>query len=164
MVSIGRILFPTVFIRPAAEAQKYAIALADRFGAKLHLLHVVIPPVIPFPDSATSWTMPESGLKPQIEAAKQTFLKTTAEWPEERHFTSTVTTGFAVDEITKYAKDHEIDLILAGAHGLTGITHLLIGSVAEKRIRVATYPVLTVHPMGHQFLAKTSQSATSVNV
>ena len=152
MISIRRILFPTDFSEAAAKAQAYATALADRFGAELHLLHVVVPPTIPFPDSATSWTMPESGLKSQIEVAEKVFSQKSADWPEELHLVTKVVTGFAVDEIVQYAEEQEIDLIVVGTHGLTGISHLLIGSVAEKLVRVSTCPVLTVHPTGHQFL------------
>jgi nucleotide-binding universal stress UspA family protein len=64
----------------------------------------------------------------------------------------TVTVGFPVEEIMKYAADHDIDLIVVGTHGHTGLSHLLLGSVAEKLVRLATCPVLTVHPKGHQFV------------
>lgn len=161
-VSIRRILIPTDFSEPASEAKEYAMAMADRLGAELHLLHVVVPPVIPFPDSTTSWTMPATGLKSEVEAAKQQLSNEIAAWSEERRVVSSVVTGFAVEEIVKYAEEHEIDLIIAGTHGLTGISHLLIGSVAEKLVRVATCPVLTVHPSGHQFLIETSQETSSV--
>jgi universal stress protein A len=152
IVSIHRILFPTDFSEPAAEARKYAIALADRLGAELHLLHVAVPPVIPFPDATTSWTMPATGLKSEVEQAEQRLAQEITSWGEARRGVSTVIIGSAVDEIVKYANEHQIDLIVVGTHGLTGITHLLIGSVAEKLVRVATCPVLTVHPRGHQFL------------
>ncbi len=157
IVSIRRILFPTDFSEPAAEAQQYAMALADRFGAELHLLHVVVPPVVPFPDSPTSWTMPESGLKEQVLSAEQRLAKEIGSWAEERRTVSTVKVGFAVEEIVEYARDCTIDLIVVGTHGLKGISHLLMGSVAEKLVRIATCPVLTVHPQGHQFLIDASQ-------
>ena len=64
-----------------------------------------------------------------------------------------VTIGFPIEEIMKYAGEHDIDLIVVGTHGHTGLSHLLLGSVAEKLVRLATCPVLTVHPKGHQFVA-----------
>ncbi len=161
IVSIRRILFPTDFSEPAAEAQKYAIALADRLGAELHLLNVIVPPVIPFPDSSTSWTMPDTGLIEQVKDAEARFSKEISLLPEERRVVSAVVTGFAVEEIVKYAEEHVIDLIVVGTHGLTGLSHLLIGSVAEKLVRVATCPVLTVRPGGHQFLIEGSQVSAS---
>ena len=160
-VSIRRILFPTDFSEPAAEAQKYALTLADQLGAELHLLHVVVPPVIPFPDSSTSWTMPDIGLIAPVKEAERRFSTEISSWGGERRVVSTVITGFAVEEIVKYAEEHQIDLIVAGTHGLTGLSHLLIGSVAEKLVRVATCPVLTVRPGGHQFLIETSQGSAS---
>ena len=54
--------------------------------------------------------------------------------------------GFPVEEIMKYANDHNIDLLVVGTHGHTGLAHLLMGSVAEKLVRLSTCPVLTVHP------------------
>ena len=157
IVSIRRILFPTDFSEPAAEAQQYAMALADRLGAELHLLHVVVPPVVPFPDSSTSWTMPASGMKEQVLEAEQRLSAEIGSWAEERRTVSTVKVGFAVEEIVEYARDCTIDLIVVGTHGLKGISHLLMGSVAEKLVRIATCPVLTVHPQGHQFLIDASQ-------
>ena len=153
-VSIRRILFPTDFSEPAKEAQKYAMALADRFGAELHLLHVVPEVAMPLPDSTTSWTLPAADLKLQVEAAERQLLHDLGpDWAEERRTVQTAVVGNAVEEIVKYAKEHEIGLIVIGTHGRTGLSHLLLGSVAEKLVRLATCPVLTVHPQGHQFLS-----------
>ena len=152
-VSIRRILFPTDFSEQAKEAQKYAMALADRFGAELHLLHVVPEVAMPLPDSTTSWTLPAADLKLQVEAAERQLLHDLGpDWAEERRTVHTAVVGNAVEEIVKYAKEHEIGLIVIGTHGRTGLSHLLLGSVAEKLVRLATCPVLTVHPQGHQFL------------
>jgi universal stress protein A len=156
-ISIRRILLPTDFSEPAAEALRYAITLADQFGAELRLLHVVVPPVIPYPDSSTLWTMPDTGLIEQVKEAESRFSTEISSWGEERRVISAVTTGFAVEEIVKYAEDHVIDLIIIGTHGLTGLSHLLIGSVAEKLVRIATCPVLTVRPGGHPFLIEALQ-------
>ena len=152
-VSIRRILFPTDFSEPAKQAQKYAMALADRFGAELHLLHVVPENPMPFPDSATSWTLSTTDQKWQVDDAEKRLLHSLGpDWPEECRTVRTAVIGNAVEEIVKYAKEHEIGMIVIGTHGRTGLSHLLLGSVAEKLVRLATCPVLTVHPQGHQFL------------
>ncbi len=152
-VSIRRILFPTDFSEPARKAQKYAMTLADLFGAELHLLHVVPIAVMPFPDSSTEWALPAVDLKSQVAAAEKLLAKELGpDWPEERHTVHTAVVGFAVEEIVKYASDYSIGMIVIGTHGRTGLSHLLLGSVAEKLVRLATCPVLTVHPQGHQFL------------
>jgi nucleotide-binding universal stress UspA family protein len=66
--------------------------------------------------------------------------------------TKCVVMGFPIEEITKYSSEHAIDMIVVGTHGHTGLAHLLLGSVAEKLVRLSTCPVLTVHPKGHPFL------------
>ena len=152
IISLKRILFPTDFSEPAQEAQQYAMSLADRFGAELHLLHVV-PIVIPFPDAASPYIMPEQEMATQVEAAKKHLIDVVSpEWISGHVVKQTAVMGLAVDEILTYTKENEIDLIVVGTHGHTGLTRLLIGSVAEKLVRVASCPVLTVHPKGHQFL------------
>ena len=62
-----------------------------------------------------------------------------------------VIVGQPVRDIIDYAKTHRIDLIVIGTHGYTGLSRLLLGSVAEKIVRLATCPVLTVHPKDHPF-------------
>lgn len=149
-ISVRRILFPTDFSEPARQAQKYAAALAEKFGAELHAMNVVPEIILPATDSYTVWTLPEGGMKAQLDAA-EALLKTEVGLPTTviRH----VTVGFPVEEIMKYAGEHDIDLIVVGTHGHTGLSHLLLGSVAEKLVRLATCPVLTVHPKGHQFVS-----------
>ena len=150
-ISIRSILFPTDFSDTAKEAQQYAMALADRFGAELHLLHVV-PLVMPYADVSTSWAMPDVDMQPQVEAAeKRLALELGPQWAEERRTVHTVVVGYVVEEIVKYSKDRNIDMIVIGTHGRTKLSHLLLGSVAEKLVRLATCPVLSVHPKGHPF-------------
>lgn len=152
MISIRHILFPTDFSEPAREAQQYAIALADQFNAGLHLLHVVAP-ITAYPDTASPWFNPETEINLQIDAAnKRLAVELDSQWAEKNGATHSTVMGFAVDEILKYAAEHEIDLIVVGTHGQTGLSRLLIGSVSEKLVRMANCPVLTVHPKGHQFL------------
>ena len=61
-------------------------------------------------------------------------------------------TGTPFLEVIRYAKDHDIDLVIVGTHGRTGLVHVLMGSVAEKIVRKAPCPVLAVRPEGHQFV------------
>ena len=63
-----------------------------------------------------------------------------------------VRTGTPFVEIVRHAKENDVDLIVMGTHGRTGLVHALIGSVAEKVVRKAPCPVLTVRPEGHQFI------------
>ena len=163
IISIRRILFPTDFSAPAAEAKQYAMSLADRFGAELHLLHVV-PLVVPYPDAASPWVMAENEIQRQVEASDRRLAsELDSTWSQQHVVIHKAVMGLAVDEILSYAKDQEIDLIVVGTHGHSGLARLLIGSVAEKLVRTASCPVLTVHPKGHQFLIepKTGEPARS---
>lgn len=151
-ILIERILFPTDFSEPAKEAQHHAMALAERFDAELHLLHVVAP-IMPYPDASAPWVMPEAEVNLQIDAAEKRLAREVdALWAAAHPTKYATITGFAVDEILKYAEENSIDLIVVGTHGHTGLSRFLIGSVAEKVVRLAKCPVLTVHPNAHQFL------------
>ncbi len=154
LVQIGRILFPTDFSEPAKQAQRYAMALADKFGSELHLLHIVPQVTIPLPEASTSWTLPDTDQREQLEEAQSRLLKEISlEWVDAHHAVQVAKVGYPVEEIVNYAKEQDIDLIVIGTHGHTGFTHLLLGSTAEKIVRLATCPVLTVHPQGHQFVS-----------
>jgi nucleotide-binding universal stress UspA family protein len=158
-ISIQRILFPTDFSKPAEEAQKYAEALADRFGAELHLFHVV-PMVVPFPDGGSPWVMPEKEMEFQVRTAADRLSNLlSANCKAKASAKCSAVIGFAVDEILKYEKANDIDLIVVGTHGHTGLSHFLIGSVVEKLVRLASCPVLTVHPTGHQFVIESGTAA-----
>lgn len=153
-ISIRRLLFPTDFSEPSKVAQQYAMALAHQFDAELHLLHVVSP-VMPYTDISTGWAMPQFETQQQLEAAERTLMETVIDekWSSEHRVIRSTVFGIPVDQILSYAKNQEIDLIVLGTHGFSGLTHALIGSVAEKLVRLAHCPVLTVHPDGHQFVS-----------
>jgi nucleotide-binding universal stress UspA family protein len=66
-------------------------------------------------------------------------------------FKRVIKTGIIFAEIIDYVKDQEIDLVIMGTHGRSGIEHILIGSVAEKVVRKSPCPVLTIRPKGKIF-------------
>ena len=116
-------------------------------------MHVIPPVVMPLANANTSWTMPESDMKLHVENAFEKLDGLIAEMQSlRRNKVQTVKVGFVVDEIVNYAREQEIDLIVIGTHGHTGLQRFLLGSVAEKLVRVSECPVLTVHPTGHQFV------------
>jgi nucleotide-binding universal stress UspA family protein len=73
-------------------------------------------------------------------------------WWERVKVFRTVRFGNAVKEICGYARRHEIDLLVMGTHGRTGLKRLLVGSVTERVVRVATCPVLVVRKVEHEFV------------
>lgn len=86
-------------------------------------------------------------------AAHESLARLVAEHGLERFRVQTaVRPGVPHQEITDYAKEANIDLIVLGTHGHTGLVHMLMGSVAEKVVRLAPCPVLTVRHSEHEFV------------
>ncbi len=148
-VDVRRILFPTDFSDSAHSAQQYAKLLAEQFGAELHLLHVVSELTMPLADSLWSMTDAEQQLRIK-HAIRRLPEEVGVQWSKEYRTVCAVKVGHTVEEIMNYSNEHEIDLIVIGTHGMTGLSRLLLGSVAEKLVRLATCPVLTVHPDEHR--------------
>lgn len=144
-VSIRRVLFATDFSAPAAHAQQFAEAFAGSFSADLYALSIVDQqPVIPAVEVSGRWVDDEvARARHQLKGCFA--ARTTPPVLEVR-------TGKAEQAIIDYAREIGADLIVIGTHGRTGLSHLLLGSVAEKLVRLATCPVLTVHPVDHPFV------------
>lgn len=150
MSEIKRILLATDLSEFASEAVSYACELADRFGAELHVLYVFAD-LLPSVD----WSYPqleEHMQKVQKEEAIAVTKVIPQDWQESHTVVHATAQGKADAEILRYAKEHEIDMIVLATHGRTGLSHMLIGSTAERVVRMASCPVLTVHPEGHQFV------------
>ncbi|QDT65543.1 universal stress protein [Calycomorphotria hydatis] len=150
MPPIKRILLPTDFSPYSHVAAEHAFQLAGCFGAELHLLHVIQDPVMMYPDVALSVPPPMIDVR-ELESSAQKSLDRIS-IPEHISCTArTVRHGPEFLEIVRYAKENEIDMIVMGTHGRSGLSHALMGSVAEKVVRKAPCPVLTVRPEGHKF-------------
>lgn len=155
MIRLDRILVPVDFSDSSTSAQKYGVALAERFGSEIHLIHVLQDLVALSPEPGLSFPPPGEYLQELMESAKRSLANlpsaddgNATEQPVIRE----VIQGAPFLEIIRYAKKHEIDLIVMGTHGRGGLAHVLLGSVAEKVVRKAGCPVLTIRPEGHQFV------------
>lgn len=153
MIKITNVLVATDFSAPSESALNYGREFARTFGAALHVLHVVDNPVL--------WVGPEAvgvdvvRLQAELEAGARNTLDriVTAEDREQLGAVIAVRTGSSpAFEIAGYAKDESVDLILMGTHGRGLVGHLLMGSVAEKVVRIAPCPVLTVRHPEHEFI------------
>ena len=153
MIDLKRILVPTDFSKFSQNALSYAIALADKFGAELYLLHVVqnlgvmipdmvnvVPPIMPSNEQMTSAVREALG-----KVIKDNKLERFKTKPEVR-------LGTPFYEIIQFAKETDADLIVMGTHGHSGLAHVLLGSVTEKVVRKAPCPVLTVRDPEHEFV------------
>jgi nucleotide-binding universal stress UspA family protein len=121
--TVPGILFATDFSDGAEPAAAVAANLARRFGARLHVLHV----------THHGW---EGEMLETLRDYAQRFTQVPV--------TATVETGSAAERIVAYADRHRVELIVLGAHGRTGFSRALLGSVAERVARTAHCPVMTV--------------------
>ena len=138
---IQRILCPTDFSASADYAFQYALAIAERHGATVEVLHV-----------AESSAYAEDSVNDRGQTYDDTIQERLQAMVESKGDTDIAMTVNVVDgidyiEIVNRATAWPADLIVIGTHGHTGMKHLLIGSVAERVVRTASCPVCTVrHP------------------
>ena len=154
MIAIKNVLVATDFSEPSAKALNYARAMARSFGARLHVLHVFEPLWITSADVVGGGVALASMIQGLEDTArKQLDDAVTEEDRRELHADATlITSESPAREIAHYASEHQIDLIVIGTHGRSGLSRMLIGSVAEKVVRMAPCPVLTVHHQEHEFV------------
>lgn len=154
MITLDKILVPTDFSDFSKPAMTYGCAVAARFNSEVHLLHVCPDPAMLI---AESGGLSGVGMVEQADAIEEEAKKSLAElppdgWENGRPIVRETRVGSPFFEVIKYAKELDVDLIVIGTHGRTGLMHLLMGSVAENIVRKAPCPVLTVKPDGHQFV------------
>jgi nucleotide-binding universal stress UspA family protein len=144
-----RILVPTDFSAPSDAALECARSVATRFGASLHLLHVAEDPYRAM-YSAEVYVPEIEGLREEILDIALGRLKhrVTPQDVSELHTTTAAVVGTPASSIVEYAEAQDIDLIVMGTHGRGGMSHLLMGSVAERVVRTAPCPVLIVRGPG----------------
>ena len=153
MFDLKRILFPTDFSECGRAAEKYALALAERFGAELHILHVLADIMTTLPEPGSALLLPQNFLGDMKQEAQRTLDKVLPDATKAGlRVVRATRMGNAYVEIVKYAEEMSIDLIVVGTHGRGGLMHMLLGSVVEKVVRKSPCPVLTVRPAGHQFV------------
>ena len=153
MINLNRILLPTDFSENSAVAVSYACALAEQFGAELHILHVMQDLVTMIPEPGMAFPPPGDymlELKASAEKALAEIPDPT--WAAGKSVIRVTRQGTPFLEILRYAKDGNVDLIVLGTHGRSGLAHVLMGSVAERVVRKSPCPVLTVRPSTHQFV------------
>jgi nucleotide-binding universal stress UspA family protein len=146
VIILKKILVPTDFSDCSEAALKHGRALAETFDASLHLLHVVQDPYTQ-PWAAEAFPAPLADLLEQWQAqARQRMTALIPESARGNVLTSAVV-GSPFSEILRYAEEQQVDLIVIGTHGRGLIGHMFLGSVAERVVRRAPCPVLTVrHP------------------
>ncbi len=153
MIKIERILVPVDFSKFSQHALRYGCEFAQEFNAELHLLHVLHDLVQVVPETGTPLPPPDTFFEELRASAKESLEKLPGDlWKGEKPVVRELRVGSPFWEIIQYAKEKNIDLIVLGTHGRGALAHLLLGSVAEKVVRKAPCPVLTVRHPEHEFL------------
>lgn len=154
MIQLKRILHPTDLSDLSRHSLLYVRSFAELHGAEVHVLHVVDDAyqywMAMGPNSLPVGPPPEemvAGAKTELEKFAAMELR---ELPGKVH--TEVVAGRPFLEIIRYAREKTIDLIIIGTHGRSGLTQALLGSVAEKVVRKAPCPVLTVRHPAHDFV------------
>jgi nucleotide-binding universal stress UspA family protein len=145
-MNIQRILAPTDLSELSKQGLQTALGLAETFGAKLLLLHVVEPP--PY---QVEGLLPSQLGTTLLDDLERQASKELAQMLSDKHGSQVevmqrVVVGIPYRKIVEVAEEEKSDLIVMTTHGRTGLSHLVMGSVAEKIVRTASCPVLTLRP------------------
>ncbi len=153
MIKINRLLVPIDFSEFSTQALRYGQELCEKFGAELHLLHTLEVHVSKTPQFALGLALPDRVKESTEQVVRKMNQLAVGPWAENRKVVRETAHGSPTVEIVNYAKVHNIDIIVIGTHGRTGLSHVLMGSVAEYLVRQAPCPVLVVRTEGHQIVA-----------
>jgi nucleotide-binding universal stress UspA family protein len=161
---LKHILVPTDFSPHAEAALRYAIDLAKPFGATITLLHVVEDPLAAGMWSSEIYTAEIAGLQINLVKGAEERLRRIAAKTVGVRILTEVRTGRTPSTILDVAKSASADLIVMGTAGRTGLAHVVMGSVAQRVVRAAACPVLTLRAEAEQISPATSETETPVAV
>jgi nucleotide-binding universal stress UspA family protein len=151
MVAFRQIVVPTDFSEHSLRALDYAIEIAEKFGARLKIVYVIEPLLQAADVTWTSVDFEQLNLAHKESAEKQIAQLVEERVPNSLQVQTYTLFGKPFVEIVKLAKAENADLIVMATHGRGVISHILMGSNAEKVVRKAPCPVLTVKHPKHLF-------------
>jgi nucleotide-binding universal stress UspA family protein len=145
-LAIQNILVPIDFSIHSKNALRYAISMAEQYGATLHLIYVIEPTIYPADLGFGQVVMPgmESELRVKSEEEMKMLIET--EIGHKASADAVVRMGKPHQEILQEAQERNIDLIILATHGHTGVEQMLFGSTAMRVVRLAKCPVMTIRP------------------
>jgi nucleotide-binding universal stress UspA family protein len=145
-LGIKSILVPIDFSAHSRNSLKYAVPLAKKFGASLHLVYVVEPTIYPADLGFGQVVLP--GVEEELREKGTSELRSLIEREigNAVKASSAVRSGNPYQEILREAEDNGADLIVVATHGHSGVEHMLFGSTADRLVRHSPVPVLTIRP------------------
>ena len=154
MILLKKILVATDFGEASDAALSYGRDLARTYGATLHVVNVAENILARYAGDGTLALLPQLQNDVEEAARKRLEALVTGEDRTLLHAKPVVLTALGTAEaIVEYAHTHNVDIIVMGTHGRRALAHLLMGSVAERVVRTAPCPVLTVRHPEHEFIA-----------
>lgn len=158
-ITIKKILVPIDFSDYSKSALKYAVNFAKVFNAEMYLIYVVEPVIYPPDFSMGQIAIPSITIEMDERAKEELTKLAQQEIPSEIKQQIIIKTGKPFVEIIETASEEDIDLIIIATHGHSGVEHILFGSTAEKVVRKAPCPVLTLREpiKGFQFRKEIKQ-------
>jgi nucleotide-binding universal stress UspA family protein len=147
-MEIKRILFATDFSEGSASSLPYAVSMTRQYGAKLYFVHV-IHDIAKTSGSYVPHISLDELYSEMEENAKKELEKSTVEELRGKEVEHVVLKGTPYEEISRFAEENKIDLIVVGTYGRKGLDRMLFGSTAEQIVRHAPCPVLTVRVPKH---------------
>lgn len=156
MISIHNVLVATDFSEFSEAALEYGRTLAGHFGARLHLLHVA--------DELLAVNVGVEGYVTEMVTWQRDVEEAARRQLDDRLAGTdghgiVLTSNAPAQAIVDYEKRANIDLIVLGTHGRGAVTRWVMGSVAERVVRTASCPVLTVHHPEHEFVLSDAMPA-----
>ncbi|TVQ97466.1 MAG: universal stress protein [Desulfovibrionales bacterium] len=145
MVEMRKILCAIDFSEVSPMVAGYANSLAKAFGAEVILLYSA-----PSLNQYVSFHVPPNSIETFVgeivSGAEQSMEAFISQYLPDINVTGRVVSGYAAEEIVKCADEENVDMVVMGTHGRKGIDRILFGSVAEKVVKSANCPVLTLRP------------------
>lgn len=153
--SLKKILVPIDFSECSKKALRYAVPLAQQFGASVSLLYVIPAnyPVGEFGMIDFAYFEKEMRTSGEKQLAELVQTEVGSKVPSSTR----VRVGRPVAQVLAHAQEEGVDLIVVSTHGHTGLRHVLLGSVAENIVRYSPCPVLVVREHEHEFLKELTE-------
>ena len=145
MAELRKIICAVDFAEFSPQVADYARTLAKAFQGEVHVLYIV-PTMSHYVGLQVAPSSIENFVGEIITGAEETMNKFIQDHFSEVSVQGKVITGYAAEEILRYAEEQNMDLIVMGTHGRKGIDRILFGSVAERVVKSSTIPVLTLRP------------------